>query len=81
MPSLINQPRKKVAVDLVRSITPANGKGQRRFDLSGLCNKVSRSCAMKIIDMEMVAEALFDINSREGIPKEVLSDLGTQFTS
>ena len=33
------------------------------------------------IETERVAEALLEIFSRVGVPEEVLSDLGTQFTS
>ena len=36
---------------------------------------------LKNIETETVAEALLDMYSRLGIPKEVLSDLGTQFMS
>ena len=46
--------------------------------------KVSRSCSAEeqsIFDRETVAEALLDMYSRVGVPEEVLSDLGTQFTS
>ena len=36
---------------------------------------------LKNIDTEMVAEALLDMYRRVGVPEEVLSDVGTQFTS
>ena len=36
---------------------------------------------LKNIETETVAEALLDMYSRLGIPKEILSDLGTQFMS
>ncbi|XP_064103315.1 uncharacterized protein LOC135213265 [Macrobrachium nipponense] len=36
---------------------------------------------LKGIETEQVAEALVQIFSRVGIPKEILSDMGTQFTS
>ena len=36
---------------------------------------------LKNIETKTVAEALMDMYSRLGIPKEVLSDLGTQFMS
>ena len=37
--------------------------------------------ALKRIDTETVAEALVEIYSRVGIPREVLTDQGKQFTS
>ena len=36
---------------------------------------------LKSITTKSVAEALVEIHSRVGIPEEVLSDMGTQFTS
>ena len=36
---------------------------------------------MTSIDTVRVAEALLEIFSRMGIPEEILSDMGTQFTS
>ena len=36
---------------------------------------------LKNINTEMVAEALLDMYSQVGVPDEVLSDRGTQFTS
>ena len=36
---------------------------------------------MASIDTERVAEALLEIFSRMGVPEEILSDMGTQFTS
>lgn len=37
--------------------------------------------ALKGIETEMVAEALVDIFCRTGVPKEMLTDMGSQFTS
>ncbi len=37
--------------------------------------------ALKYIDSERVAEALFEMFSRVGVPNEILSDMGRQFTS
>ena len=36
---------------------------------------------MASIDTERVAEALLEILSRMGVAEEILSDMGTQFTS
>ena len=37
--------------------------------------------ALPSIETTRVAEALIEVYSRLGIPREVLSDLGTQFTA
>ena len=75
-------PFKRVAVDLVGPITPASDLGHRYiFTLVDYATRYPETVALKSIDTETVAEALVDIYSRLGIPKEVLSDLGPQFVS
>ena len=79
---LINQPFKRVAIDLVRPIAPASGKGHRYIlTLVNYATRYPEPVPLKNIDTETVAEALLDMYSRVGVPEEVLSDLGTQFTS
>ena len=43
--------------------------------------KYPEAVPLKYIDTKTVAEALLDMNSWVGVPQEVLSDLGTLFTS
>ena len=71
-----------VAVDIVGPITPATDRGKRYIlTVVDYASRYPDAVALANIDTETVAEALLDIYSREGIPQEVLSDRGTQFTS
>ena len=79
---LIDQPFKRVAIDLVGPIAPASDKGHRFIlTLMDYATRYLEAVPLKNIDTETVAEALLDMYSRVGVPEEVLSDLGTQFTS
>ena len=54
-----------------------------RYNLTvvNCATKYPEAVPLNRINIEMVVEALFDMYSRVGVLKEVLSDLGTQFTS
>lgn len=79
---LIDEPFKRIAVDIVGPILPASERGYRYIlTVVDYCTRYPEAIAMKSIDTETVAEALVDIFSRVGIPMEILSDRGTQFTS
>ena len=81
MPS-IDQPFKREAIDRVGPIAPASGKGHRYIlTLVDYATRCPEAVPLKNIDTETVAKALLDKYSRVGVPEEVLSDLGTQFTS
>ena len=73
---LIDRPFRRVAVDLVGPISPPSEKGHRYIlTLVDYATKYPEAVPLT------VAEALMDMYSRLGIPKEVLSDLGTRFVS
>ena len=79
---LIDQPFKREAIDLVGPVEPASDKGHRYIlTLVDYATRYPEAVPLKNIDTETVAEALLDVYSRVGVPEEVLSDLGTQFTS
>ena len=79
---LIDQPYKRVAVDLVGPISPPSENGhQYILTLVDYATRYPEAIALKRIDTPTVAEALVDMFSRLGIPEEILSDLGTQFVS
>ncbi|XP_069138852.1 uncharacterized protein [Argopecten irradians] len=79
---LIDTPFKRVAIDLVSPLQPATARGNR-FILTVVdyATQYPESVALPGIETERVAEALVDIYSRVGIPREVLTDQGSQFTS
>ncbi|XP_041375943.1 uncharacterized protein LOC121388603 [Gigantopelta aegis] len=79
---LIDEPFKRVAVDLVGPLKPATEKGNRYIlTLVDYATRYPEAVALKGIEAERVAEALVDIFCRIGVPREMLTDMGTQFTS
>jgi hypothetical protein len=79
---IIDQPFKRVAVDLVGPFHPPSEGGHRYIlTLVDYATRYPEAIPLKMISTEVVAEALVDMYSRLGIPEEVLSDLGTQFVS
>lgn len=76
---IIEDPFKRVAVYLVGPIQPATTKGNRYFlTVVNFC--YSLSVALNGIETEMVANALEDIFCRRGLPMDVITDIGSQFT-
>ena len=79
---LIDQPFKRVAIDLAVPIAPASDKRHRYIlTLVDYATRFPEAVPLKNINTKTVAEALLDMHSRVGVPEEVLSGLGTQFTS
>ena len=72
----------RVAIDIVDPISPPSDKGNR-FILTVVdyATRYPEAMALRTIDTENVAEALIEIYNRVGIPREVLTDQGKQFTS
>ena len=79
---LIDEPFQRVAVDLVGPIQLATTKGNRYIlTLVDYATRFPEAVPLSNIETEGVAEALVDIFCRVGVPREMLSDMGTQFTS
>ena len=79
---LISEPFYRVSIDLVGPLSPPSSEGHKYIlTLIDSATSFPEACALKNIDSISVAEALLGIFSRVGIPHEIHSDLGTQFTS
>lgn len=79
---LIDTPFRRVAVDLVGPIQPVTDRGNRYIlTLVDYATRYPEAVALPRIETERVAEALFEIFSRMGVPHEILSDMGSQFTA
>ena len=79
---LIDTPFRRVAVDLVGPIYPSTDPGNRYIlTLVDYATRYPEAVALPRIETERVAEAMFEIFTRMGVPNEVLSDMGSQFTS
>ena len=79
---IIDTPFDRIAIDLIGPIEPISERGHRYIlTVIDYATRYPEAVALKTITTETVAEALVEIYSRVGIPREVLSDQGTQFVS
>ena len=79
---LIDEPFKRVAVVIIGPFCPITTRGNRDIlTLVDYATRYPEAVALPTIETERVAEALLDIFSRIGFPGEMLTDLGSQFTS
>ncbi|XP_065921901.1 uncharacterized protein [Magallana gigas] len=79
---LKDEPFQRVAVDLVGPLSPITDKGNRYIlTLVDYATRYPEAIALPSIETERIAEALLEMFSRIGIPREMLTDMGAQFTS
>ena len=79
---LIEEPFQRVAVDLIGPLLPVTSKGNRYIlTLVDYATRFPEAVPLPSIQTERVAEAHIDIFCRVGVPREMLSDMGTQFVS
>lgn len=79
---LIRTPFQRVAVDLIGPLSPRSDKGNRYvLTLIDFATRYPDAIALANIDSVSVAEALLEMFSRVGLPREVVTDQGTSFTS
>jgi hypothetical protein len=79
---LIDTPFKRVAVDLVGPIWPLSERKNRYIlTLVDYATRYPEAVPLPSVETERVAEALVDMFSRVGVPEEILTDMGAQFTS
>ncbi len=79
---VMDTPFDRVAVDLIGPIHPMS-ENRNRYILTivDYATRYPEAVPLKTIETERIAEALLEVFSRVGFPKEILSDQGTQFTS
>ena len=79
---LIEAPFQRVAIDIVGPIFPKTDKGNRFIvTMVDYATRYPEATPLPSIETTRVAEALVDIFTRVGIPREILTDQGSQFTS
>ena len=79
---LIEEPFQRVAVDIVGPLEPVTDKGNRYIlTIVDYATRYPEAVPLPRIETERVAEALIDVFSRVGVPREMLTDQGSQFTS
>jgi hypothetical protein len=78
----IDEPFKRVTIDLIGELKPASARGHRYvLTLVDVATRFPEAVPLKSIDSISVAEALVSIFARMGCPVEILSDNGPQFVS
>ncbi|XP_068205363.1 uncharacterized protein [Palaemon carinicauda] len=79
---IVNELFSRIAIDLIGPITPCTKKGHKYIlTVIDMATRYPEAVALRNIDTVSVAEALMEIFCRVGIPKEIISDRGTQFKS
>jgi RNase H-like domain found in reverse transcriptase/Reverse transcriptase (RNA-dependent DNA polymerase)/Integrase zinc binding domain/Integrase core domain len=79
---IIETPFDRIAIDLIGPIVPASERGHKYIlTIVDYATRYPEAVALKDISTVTVAEALIDTFTRVGIPKEILSDQGSQFVS
>ena len=79
---LIDTPFKRIAVDIVCPIEPRSEKRNRYIlTMIDYATRYPEAVALPSIETGRVAEALVEMFSRVGIPDEMLTDCGSQFTA
>ena len=69
-------------MDIVGPLDPPTERGNRFIlTMVDYATRYPDAVAFRTIETEKVAEALVEIFTRVGVPKEILTDLGAQFTS
>ena len=71
-----------MSVDIVGPVYPASNRGHRYIlTMIDHASRYPEAVCLKYITAESVAEGLVSVFCRVGIPKEILSDQGSQFMS
>ena len=78
---IISEPFSRVAIDLVGPLIPSCRGHRYILTVIDCATRFPEAIPLKNIDTTTIAEALVTVFSRVGIPKEMLSDRGTQFKS
>ena len=79
---LIDEPFRRVAVDIIGPLSPITERGNRYIlTLVDYSTRYPEAVALPNIETECVAEALLDMFCHIGFPVEMLTDMGSQFTS
>ncbi|KAL8601929.1 hypothetical protein ACOMHN_020664 [Nucella lapillus] len=79
---VVGEPFDKVGIDIIGPILPASDRHNRYVLVQvDYVTRYPEAIPMKSIEAENVAEKLIEMWSRTGIPKTVVTDQGSQFTS
>ena len=79
---IVTIPFKQVGIDIIGPINPSSSRGNKYvLTMVDYATKYVEATPLETVTTITVAEALFEMWSRVGIPDKIVSDRGTQFTS
>ena len=78
---MVTKPFEKVAIDIIGPLSETHKNNNYILTLVDFSTRWPEAVPLKMTQTENVAEALFDMFSRLGIPKVILSDNGRQLIS
>ncbi|KAK7108403.1 uncharacterized protein [Littorina saxatilis] len=78
---LLDEPFRRIAVDIVGPLTISERKNRYILVAVDYATRYPEATPLPSIEAERVAEALWQMYTRVGVPKEVLTDRGSQFVS
>ncbi|XP_066971747.1 uncharacterized protein [Macrobrachium rosenbergii] len=79
---IVSEPFSRIAVDLIGPISPTSDRGHRYIlTVIDCATRFPEAIPLRNIDTITVAEGLVEIFCRVGIPREILTDQGSQFKS
>ena len=79
---LIDVPFKRVAIDLIGPLTPTSSEGHKYIlTMVDYASRYPEAFPLKGCTAKEISYALISVFSRIGIPEEILTDQGRQFTA
>ena len=79
---LIDVPFKRVAINLIGPLTPTSSEGHRYIlTMVDYASRYPEAIPLKGCTAKEIADALIPVFSHIGIPEEILTDQGRQFTA
>ena len=77
----MSEPFERMAMDIIGPLPRSRSGCRYVLVLCDYATRYPEAVALKSIDAETIAEELIKVFARVGIPKELLTDQGTNFTS
>ena len=78
---IIDVPLKWIAMDIVEPLDPSESGCHFILVICDYATRYPETVALKSIEAEVIAEELMKLFSRVGVPEEILTDQGSNFTS
>ena len=78
---IISEPLSRIALDIVGPLPKSRSDNKYLLVTCDYATRYPEAVPLKSIDVEHVAEELIKLFARVGVPQEILTDQGSNFTS